>query len=652
MQRKRIAASSRTNQTRRKASRTHASLLIDWTPPRVWIETLEARTLLSVNITPDTEVREGYFRWWGSGSIVDQNDGHTLWGNSKGYSGPIATFWGDVPDVTRVFVGVRPWPAWDEEQKPIWTRAAIVDVPGPTFEVHATLVAPADEIDEPLAADVVFVNDRSGQNIVKRSSASVLFSDKHFITISDTHSDLYVQRGLNDTNRLILEVRQFFDRLVSRDTHYSVDIDWQDGSPAETHLVNGWYWGAFGVELEHALRAGTTPRVTVWDADRTESFSITPKVHLPYVPTTRPTPPHADGEEDTVPWKWMPGAAFPDSEPVTSVGELWTKDEKTDDLKAIIGWDREYHDISDATTLTPLGLKIDPDTGRIWHAYRIDIAPRKLLPGTYYPTIYVNEGGKSLGYSSLISVNVAPSTLTYLSGFVVPPEDPMTLWLTEGLREPGPYYGNGVDLMDSGTHVSSDYRGWFEFTDGTRAPISVGEVFPVEGHSRFSVEADFALWSSSGKPVASLPWEEKFNYTGNYESFSAALHVERDGAAMDLPMEIRLGAGNDWLVANPANTLAALGLPAVAPLQPEHPTANDPPLADVPPVKPATPIDPALVTGEVEAGPQDVESQTVSELPLIAIDLSDEPNAERPLWASNFFGAPDDDLLQQLPLEA
>lgn len=538
---------------RRHLARSRATLLLDFTPPRVWMEALEARTLLSVDLTPDTELREGYFRFLGAGSVTEKYGPSSVWGNARGFSGAIASFWGDVPSVNRTYVRLQPSDAGEHAWADNWIPASILDVPGPTWEVHASISALFGFTDQPMVAEIAMVNDLSGDTYYF-GHTYVFFSDRSMLTTPKTEFKGWVQR---DMHRVQLGADDFFDRQDKFNAQYTVEVDWGDGSPVESHAAESGHSGYVYLDLDHPMHEGMTPRITVWNSDRSDSISGTVELEFPDL-SAPPPPSQAEYQEQwAVQRGWTIRAAkFAAGERVNSVGELWTLNELPAGQEIPVTWDYDRDTKQTETAhLTPIGLKTNPDTGRVWHAYTIDIAPRAMKPGWYYPTIEVDTGDDFVE-TEQTGVWVSPSTLSYIYGLIGEPQIVPTVTLQEGTTENWDW----MYFTDVGTRSIDDYRAWFTFADGTQAPAIIGETYPREEFTSFIIRPDFTLWSSDGVPLNAHEMKPEYYYTSAYEDFATTLHIEREGAVLDLPTTIRLGGG-EWIGPNNSSPPDGLYLP-------------------------------------------------------------------------------------------
>jgi hypothetical protein len=207
------------------------------------MEMLEARTLLSAAVIP-ADVPPGYFRYWGAGSNPADRDPELavpfLAGQGT-FTGTLATFWGDAPEATRVYARLKTAGSASVDDPysyyggvdPRWQSSEIVDVPGPTFEVHADLKLPA----EPgrAASDIAFVNDAAANSSYVSDGPTIVFGDpKRLAGQNDSPVSISMyEKGTCFVSATLL------DRFFEDGDQYRAVFSADDGLVLESKILTG-----------------------------------------------------------------------------------------------------------------------------------------------------------------------------------------------------------------------------------------------------------------------------------------------------------------------------------------------------------------------------------------------------------------------------
>lgn len=474
----------------RKGKRSRANLLIEWSPGRVWMEALEARALLSGIVSDDVEVRPGYFKEWGPGSYAGAKAmslyTNPLWVDGPRFNGAVMSLWGAAPEAQRVYVRV-PGSYYDanDPKTPAanrWQIASIVDVPGPTFEVHANLLLPETEGSYRYNTKIALVNDYGDDSYV--FSGPVLLSGTSRL-VRTAYSQHMNSRFKADTNSYELRDIVFYDRKTER-SEYRVTLDYQDGSSPLTFDVASSPDGTFHRNLSFTVPAGQLQtgehavHVTIATPDSGDLLEWDDRVFIyreEITPSEQPT---------RFEWFWNVDSLYrPTSKPIDSLDAVYTNASLAAGMSFSITW--ADGTTSEATATPSDAPGIDYELFGLKNAYTLHFPAHPIEPGYNMMTVRLTGGGLDLSLDA--GVIGLPEGMSHR------PDATHSYRTNESTRSD---YSNIVFADDVG-HDASEYTAWIELDDGSRVPAHLQPSWQNSFAQGWSIMPDAVFWSPTGK---------------------------------------------------------------------------------------------------------------------------------------------------------
>lgn len=518
----------------RKTTRTQARLLLDWAPPRVWMEALEARTLLSGLVSDGREVRPGYFTEWGPGSYAGDSElnlyTNPLWVDQNRFKGAVMSLWGAAPDVQRVYVRVPGSYSYlaNDPKTPAanrWQIASIVDVPGPTFEIHADMLLPEMKEGEILRTKVALVNDYGGDSY--SFNGPMLVHGDGLVPFRN----IPINRWPVSDDAYRLSNIEFFDRQIDA-TQYKVTLDFGEGRIPKTYEVtstpNGSTFRSLSLVVPtHELQEGKFT-ITVTTEDGSNTLTGEEQLTLPWEKFVPPV----DERLNQLGWNWQLETLYqPVSRSIDKLDAVFVNTPLTPDTTFTITW--SDGSVSQAT-VTPSDMPNGfHELYSLEYAYALHFPAHEIQPGMNSIVIRSNGGSSDLS----------------IDAFVI--GIPQGLWKTTyginhfNAREGELYEYSPIQFTDEVGHDISEYTAWIELEDGTRHPAHLQPEWTNSFAQNWSVIPDVVFWS---------PWDRPFDQYSIKPLIPAIWVIQRDGEELrfDAPIHIEEG---DWIEPADAESL-------------------------------------------------------------------------------------------------